>query len=458
MIYLIAKELGMRTFEKACTDLAYKKEELEQKRARLFPSNNLKITDEVNTTSIVLSSLCAIKEFRETFFKQIGINTITNKTVKLHAYAEVLPAKQQDRPDGLIFLTTGSAQNVDYSFFFEIKTKGKLQKEQIEKYLQKAKDCKIDYLITISNEFVTTPNMTPVKDLKPRKNLFHFSWKHIATILQNVIDDGIADEDQVFIANELLAYLDNHPDIKHFSQMHETWKDDVKEIAVTPINKFSPKKKFDNILVPVCHSWIQLVKDMSLKLQKQYNKSILIMLDDNNANNLLKRIECYRKSIETEKILKTEIGVKQLSSRFFKPREKYFTISLNFNNREFCNSLNLPAFTGKSNKSQITEIIKLMDKLQIGEEDKICITPIIKGNKSLGCATFKELKERKDFDSKPFELYDQNLFAKNDIKYFELSMKYDIDSNSFYSQTKIIEKIDNIAIAFFKNIINPLCK
>ena len=41
MIYLIAKELGMRTFEKACTDLAYKKEELEQKRARLFPSNNL---------------------------------------------------------------------------------------------------------------------------------------------------------------------------------------------------------------------------------------------------------------------------------------------------------------------------------------------------------------------------------------------------------------------------------
>ena len=186
--------------------------------------------------------------------------------------------------------------------------------------------------------------------------------------------------------------------------MNETWKDDVREIAVTPVNKFTPKKKFDNILEPDCHSWIQLVKDMSLKLQKTYNKSIRIMLDDNNANNLSKRIECYRKSIETEKILKTEIGVNQLSSKIFKPREKFFTISLNFNNREFSNSINMPAFSVKSNKSQITEIIKLLDKLQIGEEDKISIEPIIKGNKSLGRTTFKELKERKDFDSKPYFL------------------------------------------------------
>ena len=183
----------MRTFDKACADLMYKTDELERKRARLFPTNNLKITDEVNTTSILLSSLCAIKEFRETFFKIIGVNTITNKTAKLHAYSEIIPNKKQDRPDGLIFLTTGSAQNVDYSFFFEVKTKGKLEKEQIEKYLQKAKECKVDYLITISNDYVTTPSMTPVKELKTRKNLFHFSWKHIATILQNVIGPSLWD-------------------------------------------------------------------------------------------------------------------------------------------------------------------------------------------------------------------------------------------------------------------------
>ena len=449
----------MRTFDKACADLMYKTDELERKRARLFPTNNLKITDEVNTTSILLSSLCAIKEFRETFFKIIGVNTITNKTAKLHAYSEIIPNKKQDRPDGLIFLTTGSAQNVDYSFFFEVKTKGKLEKEQIEKYLQKAKECKVDYLITISNDYVTTPSMTPVKELKTRKNLFHFSWKHIATILQNVIDNGIADIDQVFIAKELLAYLDNHPDIKHFSRMHETWYDDVREIAATAPNKFTPKKKFDAILNNVCYSWLQEAKDISLKLQKEYNKNINISFDSKDISNLAKRIDCYRKSLETEKILKTDIIVEQLNPKYFKSaKDRCFSISLNFNNREFCNEIKLPAFTGKSNKVQITEIIRLFDKLQIGEEDKICIEPIIKGNKSLGSVSFKQLKERKDFDGKPYEVFDMKLFVKNDIKQFVISMKLDIDSNSFYSPTKVIEKIDSVAAAFFKNIINPLCK
>ena len=67
--------------------------------------------------------------------------------------------------------------------------------------------------------------MTPVKELKTRKNLFHFSWKHIATILQNVIDNGIADIDQVFIAKELLAYLANIiiPSLMHSTKMFYIW-------------------------------------------------------------------------------------------------------------------------------------------------------------------------------------------------------------------------------------------
>ena len=148
-----------------------------------------------------------------------------------------------------------------------------------------------------------------------------------------------------------------------------------------------------------------------------------------------------------------------INPKYFKSaKDRCFSISLNFNNREFCNEIKLPAFTGKSNKVQITEIIRLFDKLQIGEEDKICIEPIIKGNKSLGSVSFKQLKERKDFDGKPYEVFDMKLFVKNDIKQFVISMKHDIDSNSFYSPTKVIEKIDSVAAAFFKNIINPLCK
>ena len=60
-----------------------------------------------------------------------------------------------------------------------------------------------------------------------------------------------------------------------------------------------------------------------------------------------------------------------------------------------------------------------------------------------------------------YQLYKQtidnyNEFVKNDIKQFVISMKHDIDSNSFYSPTKVIEKIDSVAAAFFKNIIESM--
>src|SRR5574344_164263 len=448
----------MKTFEKACTDLGFKSEELESKRARLFPLSNLKLTDEVNTTSILLSSLCAIKEFREAIFKEIGIGTITNKTVKLHAYTEILPGKEKDRPDGLIFLATGKAQNVDYSFFFEVKTKGTLEKAQIEKYLQKAKDCKIDYLITISNAFVTTPEMTPIPDLKNRKNLFHFSWKFLATILYNVIYNGIADEDQVFIAKELLTFLDNHPDIQNFNRMHDSWNNDARDILNTNIGKFTPKTKFNDILNKVCLSWIQEEKDICLKLQKEYNKQLSLNLLVDEKSSLNKRIENYRKTIEATKILESKYLVNCLSSKYFASvKDRFFNICLNFNSREVKNELNLPAFKGKKNQGQISELLRLFDKLQVGEEDKIFIEPIIKGNRSLGKVSYKELKERKDFNSKPYELFDSNLINKDDIKHFCISATKEIDSASFYSPTKVIEQIDMLTMAFFKNIVNQLC-
>lgn len=448
----------MKTFEKACIDLGFKIEELEEKKARLFPLNNLRLTDEVNTTSILLSSLCAIKEFREAVFKEIGIGTITNKTVKLHPYVEILPKKEKDRPDGLIFLTTGKAQNVDYSFLFEVKTKGVLEKNQIEKYIQCTKDCKIDYLITISNAFVTTPEMTPVPDLKNKKNLFHFSWKFLATILHNVIDNGIADEDQVFIAKELLIFLDNHPDIQNFNRMHEAWNNDAREISKTNIGKFIPKKKFNDILDRVCLSWIQEEKDICLKLQKEYNKQLSLNILADEKSNLNKRIENYRKAIETTKILEAKYIINCLNSKYFKnTKDRFFNISLNFNNHEVRNELNLPAFNGKSNKTQITELLKLLDKLQVGEEDKIFIEPVIKGNKSLGKVSYKALKEHKDFNSKPYELFNESLMSKAEIKYFCIFASKEIDSNNFYSPTKVIEQIDMLTMAFFKNIVNQLC-
>ncbi len=139
-----------------------------------------------------------------------------------------------------------------------MKTKSILKKEQVERYIQKCKDNKIDALITISNEFVSSPYFTPIEGMRNRKNVYHFSWKYIATILHNVIDSGISDEEQVFIANQLLDYLDNHPYVLNFTSMGEFWK----TASQTIVENNGKKTDYDEVV----KSWLQEERDIALQL------------------------------------------------------------------------------------------------------------------------------------------------------------------------------------------------
>ena len=144
------------------------KEELIIQQARLIPL--LKPGDEMALTSIFLSSLRLIKEFRKELLNSIGM--ISSGSIYVFTEVEFLQFPE-NRIDGLIIVVKGG--KIKDAALLEVKNKNEeLQSDQINKYLDTAKYFGIAKFITISNQFVSVPTQSPV-NIKPPKSikLFH---------------------------------------------------------------------------------------------------------------------------------------------------------------------------------------------------------------------------------------------------------------------------------------------
>lgn len=130
-------------------------------RARLFPVLST-TSKEGRTTSIVLACLAKIDEFGATLLGSVGQKF--GVRTKVETYTEVVcknrPSNMKDRPDGLIVLRNG---NKEWRALVEAKVLvNELDAAQIEKYRQLAKDNSIDCVISISNQFATSPSLHPL--------------------------------------------------------------------------------------------------------------------------------------------------------------------------------------------------------------------------------------------------------------------------------------------------------
>ena len=103
----------------------YSVEELEAKRAKLFPYGQT--SHETHTVSIFLASLSAVKEYREGLFSVLGAKKINLQTAQLHVFTEISDKKlnknkNEDRPDGLVVITSGKKDPIiEWSCFIEAK-------------------------------------------------------------------------------------------------------------------------------------------------------------------------------------------------------------------------------------------------------------------------------------------------------------------------------------------------
>lgn len=252
-------------------------------RARLFPIL-AETSKEGRTLSIFLATLGAVRELRTNLLGQIGQKV--GSTAKLRTYTEVefkceKGQPNYGRPDGLLVLDTWGRR---WTALVEAKVgKSNIGQEQLERYLEVAKQNKIDAVITISNQFSAVPHHHPVRVASKYKNvgLFHFSWMHILTDAELLtVNREIDDDDQAYMLKEFRRFISHESaGVQGFDQMPAEWPEVV------------TKAKAGGVLQPgaevraVAEAWQQEARDLCLILSRQLQRQVSQRLSRAAVNN-----------------------------------------------------------------------------------------------------------------------------------------------------------------------------
>jgi len=242
-------------------------------RARLFPVLST-TSKEGRTTSIVLACLTQISEFGSVLLRSVGQRV--GVRTKIDAYTEVVlknrPQASKDRPDGLIVLRTGGRE---WRALVEAKVgSSSLDAVQIEKYRGLAKDNGIDCVISISNQFATTPNLHPMEQVQKSRSkipVYHWSWMHILTEADLLISqESVSDIDQRLLLNELRRFLTHESaGVKGFDRMPKEWSDLNKLVSSGGV---IPAKS--EIASTVVAAWHQELRDLALILSRMTETAV----------------------------------------------------------------------------------------------------------------------------------------------------------------------------------------
>ena len=241
--------------------------------ARLFPVLST-TSKEGRTTSIVLACMVQIEEFGAALLKSIGQRR--GKRARVQAFTEVVFKKQangsKDRPDGLIVLTVGSRE---WRALVEAKVgNSELKTEQVERYRTIAKENGIDCVITVSNQFATTPDAHPIEEIRKSRSkipVYHWSWMHVVTTAELLIsNEQVSDTDQLLLLNELRRFLSHESaGVRGFDRMPKEWTELSKLVSsggVIPAR--SPEAQI------VIDAWHQETRDLSLILSRLTETSV----------------------------------------------------------------------------------------------------------------------------------------------------------------------------------------
>ncbi|RNC91822.1 MAG: hypothetical protein ED555_01525 [Allomuricauda sp.] len=253
--------------------------QIKAQTAKLIPT--LKTGDEMALTSIFLSTLRLVDEFRQGVFKDLKLS----RSGKLFYLTEVVfPDISNSRIDGMVVnITSGKVKEVA---FFEMKSKTNgIDVGQVETYIKIAKSLGVRTMVTVSNEFVSNPNHSPLTIRVPKSiSLYHLSWTYILTRGQLLLfknEHNIKDEDQIEIMREVLSYFDSPiSGVVGFHSMKVGWKETLEAIKANKKLRLS-----DPMVEEAVVSWHQEEKDMALLLSRKLG---VLVKSTNRTDNSLK--------------------------------------------------------------------------------------------------------------------------------------------------------------------------
>ena len=266
------------------------------RRARLIPV--AKPGDEVALTSVILSAIKLIDEFRKLTTSDLKMS----KGGQLFAYTEVTFTEFPEcRIDGLVIIVSGG--KIKDAALWEMKNGNSvLEKDQVDRYLQVAKTYGIPRLVTLSNQFVSAPTQTPLQVKVPKGvNLYHFSWSYLLTLSHILLaekDLSINDEDQVQMMREVVDYLEHKKSgTSGFHQMKPGWSGVIEQI-----NAGARLRMKDPAVWEAVESWHQEEQDVALILSR--NLGLLVESGvKKHRNNLQGRLDRDTKQLVEQNTL-----------------------------------------------------------------------------------------------------------------------------------------------------------
>jgi hypothetical protein len=197
-------------------------------------------------------------------------------------------------PDGLIRVTRGATS---WTALVEVKTgPNVLATEQLENYLDIARENGFNAVVTISNEIPAIAGQHPTKvDKRKLKKvaLHHISWSQVlAEAVMQKEFRGVADPEQAWILGELIRYLEHRKSgALEFDDMGESWvgvRDQVSAGTLRPTDKG---------IAEVVARFDALLRFASLQLGRQLGTEVVPVLSRKDAADPQLRAQALAQSL-----------------------------------------------------------------------------------------------------------------------------------------------------------------
>lgn len=258
---------------------------------------------EKRASSALLSVMMGIRPFGRSLASRFGAPSGTVET-----YLEV-PFQLGEStvvPDGVIRVARAGRV---WTGMLETKTgSGQLRRDQIERYLDVAREQGFDAVITLSNEIAPAAGEHPVvvDKRKLRKvALHHVSWAEILHEAKMTLSHrGVGDALQAWMLFELIRYLE-HPrsGASGFEDMGAGWVPVREAVAAGTL------RGTDRKVSAVADAWTRLVRHLCLRLSAELGVQVAHVLPRKLASDPASRIQAVVHQLVTEGTLEATLRV-----------------------------------------------------------------------------------------------------------------------------------------------------
>jgi stress response protein SCP2 len=273
--------------------------------ARLFPVTGVGNAEEQErrATSTLLSTMMAVRDFGRALVARFG-----GPAGSIETYLEV-PFTLDERtsiPDGVIRVARAGRI---WTALLEVKTgTSPLRQEQVERYLDLARQQGYDAVITLSNDLVPVGGVHPiaVDGRKLRKvALHHISWSEVLHEAQmQVTHRGLDDRLQAWLLAELVRYLE-HPrsGAARFDDMGMAWVPVREAVAANTL------RAADRKIGAVTASWDKLVRHLGLQMTSQLGVAVTPVLPRKLARDHAARAQAAAAELATSGTLSAALRI-----------------------------------------------------------------------------------------------------------------------------------------------------